>query len=65
MPMHALQAAWLESTVTELEHFLNNEKNNPHDRTISETDRKYLWRVRGKMIRWAAQMREDGKRLRE
>ena len=61
MAMHQLQADWLDQTVTKLEAFLHNEKNNPNDRTISNARRKTLWRWRSMMIQMAAQIREDGR----
>ena len=64
MGMHQIQADWLDSTVTKLEAFLHNEKENFEDRTITTTERRYLWRVRSKMVKMAAQIREDGKEAR-
>lgn len=65
MAMHLVQAAWLDETIKKLEAFLYNEKNNPDERTIGDTQRKTLWRYRRRLIVLAAQIREDGKRSNE
>lgn len=57
--MRETQAEWLDSALTALEAFLNNEQNNPDDRTISDQERGILWSFRTRLINTAAQIRED------